>query len=315
MWFKICAIVTNNEPWIYYNKYKFFLEELQHPFKENIDFFHINELSDDFIELNDYKAIAFYHFDPLEVLYPIEFKLAENIQKYCIENSKYMINTPQSLSNSIKSIQLSILSKNGFNVAESFRFNSTEDLEKIDESYYPLFLRYDAGHDSNSKAVYGPYKSFSEITENFKEEKLVNSTHFSGKVAIQFIPTITDEKTYKKYRVFATREYAITGNLQVSYKWYVHRPDSITNKKIKREFDDFVNSSLSEDKVEYFRTIIKVLKLEFGAIDFSYMKDGTIIIWEVNPNPAFPKWTEDSEFKKRITDLISNQYKSILNIN
>lgn len=309
---KICAIITNDTPWQYYNKFKIVLKELKHPFEKKIDFLYQSNLDTEISFLKNYRAVAFFHRDPLKILYQREYLSAKYIEEYCIINNIPFINKPDALSNSVKSIQLKILKNKGFNVAECFPFISLDELTSIDKSIYPLFVRYDAGHDSYGESMQGPFGNFIALKRAFSNKWFVDREHFCGKVAIQWIDTKFSDGLYRRYRAFSTRTDAVTGNLHISRDWYLHGDNAIRNQETENEQRQFMQGIYSATEKEFFSKAIMALDLDFGAIDYSYDKNGEIIIWEVNPHPAFPQWIEQEPSKSKIVKLLTEYYQSFL---
>lgn len=301
-------------PWMYYGKYRQYLNDTNHPFKDSIDFVIDAEINlpSDFIR--HYPVVIFYHRDPLKHLYPNVYQYAKRIQKICVDDGIRLVNDPDALSRSVKSEQLKILSDNGYLVAKSLKFKNITDLSKIELELYPLFIRNNLGHDSDNLTMQGPFSSYNDLLKGYEDKSLIKKRHLDGKVAIQWIDTKSPQDgLYRRYRVFATSIDAITGNLYISADWYIHGANSIVNPLTQRENDDFKNKKLTEKQKNFFININKVLDLEFSAIDYSYAIDGKIVIWEVNPHPAFSSWVDQGELSRiKIVTLLSNFYEHTL---
>ncbi len=72
----------------------------------------------------------------------------------------------------------------------------------------------------------------------------------------------------------------------------------------------YINSPVSELEQRVFTDIIKLLDFDFGGIDYAYMPNGEIVIWEVNPHRSLGGTEEP--IKSRITNLLSSYYSDIL---
>jgi glutathione synthase/RimK-type ligase-like ATP-grasp enzyme len=309
---KILGVMIYEPSWQYYVKFKKYLDELNHPFKERIDFIIDPQLSLGEEEIKEYSAIAFYYHDPLKDLYPDIYRYAKKIESLCIKHNIRMINKPDALSNSKKSTQLIILSENGINVAKAYPFNNKDELSRISSEDYPIFIRSNAGHDTENETVQGPFKSFEDLCARYIENK-IEKKHLSGKTAIQWIDTRFPDGHYRLYRAFVCGTEVITGNMYISPEWYIHRKNNITiGEKILAEQKKFLSKEYSPSEKNTFIKVNTILNLDFSAIDYTYTKDGRIVVWEANPHPALPAWTEEEPSKSKITNLIATQYEKIL---
>ncbi|MBD1362643.1 hypothetical protein IDJ77_02370 [Mucilaginibacter sp. ZT4R22] len=104
----------------------------------------------------------------------------------------------------------------------------------------------------------------------------------------------------------------MTGNLHISRNWYLHGDNTIRNQEMENEQQQFMQTIYSATEKKIFSKAIEVLDLDFGAIDYSYDKNGELIIWEVNPHPAFPQWIEEEPSKSKIIKLLTDYYHSFL---
>lgn len=311
--FKLLALMPYEPPWQYYVKYRRFLGELKHPFLRKVDFLVDETLSVGNNTLKHYKAVVFFYHDPLEALYPKIYRYAKRVEQECFRMGITMINRPDPLSWSVKSIQLDILAKNGFSVAKIYKLRDIDDLLSNPEVQYPIFLRYDAGHDSLGQNYRGPFFSLDELRKSDLDKSIWNRTeHLDGVVALRWIDTRGKDGLYRKYRVFVFGNSVLNGPMFVSSDWFVHGHNQMRNKSADRENERFMQSSLSDSEKSIFCEINKVLQLDFSAIDYSYDQEGNLVIWEANPHPSLGDWAEKARFKKEFTDALSVQYGRFL---
>lgn len=314
---KILAIIIEDLPWMYYGRYKQYLSDLNHPFKERIDFFIDNEMAISEDTIKQYPAVIFYYRDPLKHLYPVVYKYAKKIEKICADNGIRFINTPDSLSLSSKSEQLKMLCDSGYLVSRSFKFTDINELKNIAQQYYPMFIRNDAGHDSDNLSSEGPFNNFEDILKNCINKSLENCAHLDNKVALQWIDTKSPQDgLFRRYRVFATKTNAITGNIFISKDWFVHCENSFVNEMSKLENENYKKRDLTKKEEDFFVKINNILGLDFSAIDYSYTTNGEIVVWEANPHPALSSWVDQGELsKEKIVKQLSDFYEQILDEN
>lgn len=301
-------------PWMYYGRFRTFLGELNHHFKEKIDFVVDEKMNIEFSILEKYAVVIFYYRDPLQELYPRAYQYAKRIEDFCFEKGIIFLNRTDPLSKTTKSLQLYLLEKSGYRVAKRFPFNSLEELKTIPAEYYPIFIRSNAGHDSDNLTIQGLFFNEEEVCKKYMH-KTYNSPHLRGHVAIQWIDARNiEDGLYRRYRIFATRKQAITGNVMISKDWYIHGINSLKNSSSFEENQQYKMKDLTAKEQNFFTGINMSLDLDFCAIDFGYSLDsGEIIVWEANPHPAFSTWWDEEAISKRkLTELLVNYYNDIL---
>lgn len=308
---KILAVMVYEPPWQYYVKYKRFLSELNHPFKKKIDFYIDDSLTFNPDVFRGYGAVVFFYHDPLKQLYPDVYKYAKKIENYCLLNEIAFINRPDALSLSSKSDQLRLMRTNGFNVANAFPFKKWDEIFENDTLRYPIFIRYNAGHDSLAEGFSQIFYSKDELrnSKELKEKKWKESEYLKGKVAVEWIDTKSVDNLYYKYRVFVFGSTVLRGPVQVSSHWCVHANNTI---KSKNDNQDQVGTCVYGKEKVFFSSINRALGLDFSAVDYSYTKDGEIVIWEANPHPSLGTWAEAEKFKTIFVNRLSKYYYRLM---
>ncbi|MGI9191841.1 MAG: hypothetical protein ACR2IL_06940 [Chitinophagaceae bacterium] len=309
---KLLALIASDANWQYYNKYKKYLSQLEHPFRKRIDFYYDLSLNITAETIREYAAVAFFYHDPLKDLYPEVYAYAKRVEAICLEAGIPLINRPEALSNTVKSTQLRLLTEAGFNVAHAFPFKHIDELKQVADSYYPLFLRIDIGHDSHGDFVQGPFDNYETLLEAYKPFDLDGNKVLAGQVAIQFIDTKKDDGLYAKYRCLATPHRAMKAYIYFSEHWYIHNRNSVKNDTTIRINHEFVADVFTPEENTLFTNAVKALNLDFCAFDFAYKSNGDIVIWEANPHPGFLSLSDAEPLRSKIVELISSYYESFL---
>jgi len=309
---KILAIMIEDLSWMYYGKYRQYLHDLNHPFKKNIDFIIDTQMSLSSDIISQYPVVVFYHRDPLKILYPKVYKYAKNLEKICLNYGIRLVNKPDILSRTSKFEQLNILRNKNFFVAHAFTFNTMNNLNSIDSRFYPLFIRNNDGHDSDNLTMEGPFNTFRDLQQRYIDKSFDDKPHLSGKVAIQYIDTRSSDNMYRRYRAFVCGNNVVTGNLHISKDWYVHGINANYNSSALDEHNFFVSNEYVQFEKDFFTKVNNSLGFGFSAIDYGYTKDGRIVVWEVNPHPAFPAWVDKEPMKTKVTNFLSEYYHKIL---
>lgn len=307
----ILLVFLSEAPWQYYIQYEQYLNTLKHPFRE-----HVHVLRDTRMEFPEaifkqYRVIAFYYHDPLASLYPKQYAYAKKLASFCLQHGIRLLNQPEALSQSVKSVQLKRLHQAGFRVAQSFPIPNAGSFKQIPPQAYPLFIRFDAGHDSQGGHVQGPFYSLEALEQEFDARLFQPGKHTKDILALQWIDTVSPDGLYRKYRVYATPMSVLKAFIAIAPDWYVHWDNTTQDDIMRQEDEQFIESPLSDIEFQLFTSVVKTLNLDFCGIDYAYLPSGDIVIWEVNPHPSLDGTEEP--IRTRVTELLSNYYLSIIN--
>lgn len=309
---QLLAIIASDAPWQYYNKFELYLKQLNHPFRHRIVFYRDYDLSITAETIKQYGVVAFYYHDPLASLYPEVYQYAKRIEAICQLANIPLINKPDALSDTTKSVQLNLMREGGFQVAKAYPFNEVHELANIPSKEYPIFIRIEAGHDSQGEFVQGPFNSFEELSQAFVPYDLQSRTHHKGMVAIQFIETEKLNGLYSRYRCIVTKNSALKAYADYSSHWYIHFDMAIKNDETATLNRTYASTPFSNEELSFFLRANEVLDLDFCAYDYSIKPDGNIVIWEGNPHPGFGVLTDMEPLRSNIVNLLSNYYESFL---
>jgi hypothetical protein len=306
----ILLLFLSEAPWQYYIQFEQYLHQLQHPFQAQVHV--IRDVKMRFPEaiLKQYKVIAFFYHDPLAALYPKQYAYAKKLEAFCQQHQIRLINRPDPLSLSGKSSQLNILRQAGFLVAKTYPIQSVNDMQRIPSDEYPIFIRFDEGHDSQGGNVQGPFASVQEAQTSCQLERFTTSRHFKNPVAVQWINTVSPDQLYRKYRVYATPKQVLKAFIAISPDWYVHWDNTLQNEMMYKEDQAYIESAVSTIEHDFFTRIVQVLDLDFCGIDYAYTPAGDIVVWEVNPHPSLAGTEEP--IRSRFTQLLADYYTGIM---
>lgn len=306
----ILLLFLSEAPWQYYIQFEQFLHQLQHPFKDQVHV--IRDVKRKFPEaiFKQYKVIAFFYHDPLAALYPKQYAYAKRLEQFCKENHIHLINRPDPLSLSSKSSQLKLLRQAGFRVAKTYPLEFTEDIQRIPPNDFPIFIRFDEGHDSKGGNTKGPFASYQEAMSNCKLDMFKPGRLLKKPVALQWIDTMSPDGLYRKYRVYATPKQVLKAFIAISPDWYVHWDNTLQNDMMQQEDQAYIESPVSSEEHIFFTRVVQALDLDFCGIDYAYLPSGEIIVWEVNPHPGL-EGTEEP-IRTRFTQLLVDYYTDIM---
>ena len=107
---------------------------------------------------------------------------------------------------------------------------------------------------------------------------------FSRPVAVEFIDTRTvADGLYRKYRYVAAGDEGVSQSMHVQRDWLVRGRKCVFSDELKDEELAYISTSNeNHEKLQHAR---RALELDFVAFDYSYDRDGELIVWEANPYP------------------------------
>jgi hypothetical protein len=281
--------------------------------------------------LHDVAAVVFWLADPLKELYPGCYAEATEIAASARGRGLRLVNPPESLSNSIKSVQSRLWLKTGIPTPPCRTFQDHDELRAIlAESEPPCIVRPDHIHahvgmhylrdavevralrveDVVCPGIVVPFvdtrSSYEEsmpgtLWARFYHKKramifghIVKPNHvfFSNGPIVAL-----SESTYARY---ATR-----GHWYAALAW-LRRWDRACVATDNAFWQG------EPEQPDLMRHAARALGLDIMAIDYSTFADQSIIIWEANPYFYLPKWTLGvMPLQRRLRERIRGFYDAL----
>ena len=251
-------------------------------------------------KLDAVKAVLFWLGDPLRELYPDCYAEAKEIADQARKLGIRIVNPPESLSNSIKSVQQRLWRQAAIPTPLHWRFCDREELEQILASCrYPILIKSDWLHT----------KSGMFVCRSAREALSVPDSRilYPGAVA-EFVDTRESFRRQDRRALWARlyhkkRVIVLGGRVHPRHLFFSREPlvraKSSTYKRyekrkwplpliLRSERDASLRLDRSywrgeAEEPELFRKVAEVLGLDFAAIDYSSYADGEGILWEANP--------------------------------
>ncbi|KPA08986.1 hypothetical protein MHK_010813 [Candidatus Magnetomorum sp. HK-1] len=302
---KILFVLDYLPKWQFYTQLLLNIRDNRRNIYNKIDLVRLCDISEK--NLKGYSKVIFAYHDPLKQLYPEVYINAKKLEQICAILNIKLIGKPDALSNTSKSITSQIWRKFNIPTARQIKVNSLEQILSIDDLAYPIFVRYDSGHDSAGKRKSELFFSKKELIRNqcFFEKNYVPKKHFGDIVVTEYIETKSSDGLYRKFRTIVSGDSIINECVQVSKSWFVHLRDTIMNDLFINEYFTFIKNEL---KYNYKNTLIKankVLGLDFSGIDWSIDHNGDIILWEANAHPSWSKLIQfNDEYRNQYVDFM-----------
>lgn len=184
-----------------------------------------------------------------------------------------VINTPRCLEHSAKSITANVARALGIHAARMIPLSAGGSLDSaIEELGLPLILRSDWGHGGKIFLVDRP----GEISGRTVSE-------IDHPITIEYIDTRGPDGLFRKYRYLAAGDRGINVHLIASEYWKVRGDCKVTNDALGDE--EFLFITAPNPHTAIFHRLQTELGFDFVAFDYSYDRQGALVIWEANPYP------------------------------
>ena len=213
--------------------------------------------------------------DPFRERFPVGYTFARLLEQRCRLRNIPVVNPVRSLSNSAKSRALPTIGKVGVRCARVIQIRSVPAFVKdMGGMKPPFFIREDFLHGTPLHLVEAP-----EDLDGVEWNTIRNP------IAVEFIDARSADGYYRKYRYIMFGDEGIRRHVVVAGHWCV-QPDNriLTQESIAEELE-FVGAP--ETSHDIFNRARKALGLDVVAFDYSYDRQGQLLVWEPNPLATF----------------------------
>ena len=123
----------------------------------------------------------------------------------------------------------------------------------------------------------------------FLVKDLPEPSGYKDPIRVEWIDTKGEDGLYRKYRVIVVGDEVIPRSVHISMMWEVRLKTSIGTLGLDKEDETFVSSTIPDSLKKLCVGAMKCLGLDFGALDLSFLPDGSPIFWEVNRCPGMDR--------------------------
>ena len=255
--------------------------------------------------LDGVAGVVFLLADPLRERYPSCYTEAQAVAARAMERGIRVFNAPEALSNSIKSVQSRLWRAAGIRTPEYLRFESRDELCEIARRIeLPAIVRSDEEHASSGLRI---CRTVAEIDElGTADLVLPGALTPLLDVRAGFPSRDPRARYYHKKRILVMGGVLRTKHLMFAkspivgsktsvfarYRWHhdlTHRLamfDPWLRACIRA---DLAHWQLGSEHEELMLRAMRVLGLDFAAIDYSDLAAGGVVLWEANPHPQIPR--------------------------
>ena len=233
--------------------------------------------------------------DPLEEWSPRGYRQAVQLQNDCDHHGIPTINRVDRHKNASKLEGACRIARAGLRTP---RMAPIADIQAFRENLcgfeLPLLIRENYGHGGTNFVVRSP----ADVAE-------IPWDKFRCPLAVEFVDVSNPrDGTCVRYRFFAGGDVGFSHSVHVSLGWEVRGGTRVNSNLADNAEYDYLTSS-NPHRAQFLEAR-ELLGLDLVAFDYSYDRDGKIVVWEANPHPlvvlstknkrAHARWLTDRAF-------------------
>ncbi|MBK5946786.1 hypothetical protein CCR83_10165 [Rhodobacter veldkampii DSM 11550] len=147
---------------------------------------------------------------------------------------------------------------------------------------YPVFLRLEDGCLGAETGLLHTAEDFDAALAHLR----ATQRPLKRRIAVSFEASADAEGGFRKYGAFRIGDAIIPQHILRSPDWVVKSSKGVSSAAFAAEELAFVRDNPHH---EFLRQATDIGDLQFGRIDYT-LRDGVPVIFEVNPNPTFPRF-------------------------
>jgi len=212
--------------------------------------------------------------DPVEDWTPHGHRQAMELAAQCDGRAIPVINRVERLSNSVKSVGARLIAGTGIRTPRIVPIENWAAFgETLGGLELPLLIRKDRGHG-------GP----TCLVERRADLERVPTARFLHPIAVEYIDVQSPQDgLYRKYRYLAAGDRGVTRHLICGTHWEVRPGNRSINAETRHEELAYLNAP--EPNHAALQRARRALGLDVVAFDYSYDRQGQLVVWEANPYP------------------------------
>ncbi len=169
---------------------------------------------------------------------------------------------------------------------------------------YPVFLRGERSHDGAVSPLLGSPRE----VEAAIGRALIAGRRLADLLVIEFCDTADERGRYRKYGAFVIGDRIVSRRFDYGREWMLKRESSEFSVAMGLEELEYVRTDPHADAL---REICDLASVGYGCVDYA-VKDGRIVVWEINVAPRIgpgrgdvpvPKPPEYERVQERTRDI------------
>ena len=172
---------------------------------------------------------------------------------------------------------------------------------------YPVFIRFQGGCERPDTDLLADEAAYNEAVRGL----IASGRPLRGRIAVSYETATDSAGFFRKYGAIRIGDHIIPQHILRAPGWYVKRSNSGLDADFAKEELDFIHDNPHRDAlIELF----DAAGYQFGRADYT-LRDGKIVLFEINSNPSFPKLTKylckHSERSRDLLEKINEAFQSI----
>jgi hypothetical protein len=241
--------------------------------------------------------------DPVQAWSPTAYRQAQRLAAECDARQIPIINRVERLANAGKAHGAQLIAATGIRTARIVRISDCEVFRQTRSGLrLPLFVREDWRHG-------GPIFRADTPSECLR----LPLERFHRPVAVEFID-VRDPRDglYRKYRYVAAGDIGFPISMHPCRHWCAKGTHTEFNADLRDEELAFLTQP--DPQHQRLQAARRALGLDFVAFDYSYDREGTLVVWEANPYPHIQFGSEHRQYRwpavARVLAAMANLYLS-----
>ena len=271
-------------------RYDIILEWIAQNLPEIRPYFELHQLPCRITDWSKYKLHLPWLQDPVQEWSPRAYRQACKISSRCDELNIPVINRVENLLNTSKSNGARLTGSVGIRTPKIVEINDMNTFKKdLGGLELPLIIRDDWGHGG-----------VMHLLENMEQLKNLSLKGISRPIAIEFINIQSEDGLYRKYRYTLAGDIGIPQSMHVRSIWLVRGNKTVHSDTLYDEEKIYLQNP--DPNHERLLAARKLMELDFVAFDYSYDKEGKMVVWEANPYPYLHIPGEKRKYRRPATE-------------
>lgn len=250
-----------------------------------------------------YALVVPWLQDPLRERFPSVYRHASDVERAAAAHGVPVVSPVGTLSAAIKSTALPIIGSVGARTATVAPLAAAMALRAPPAGLsFPFLLREDRDHSG-------------EIVRIDDGAALAGTplARFAHPLAMEYVDVRSPDGLYRKYRYVLVGATGVPRHLIVSEHWLVRARDRVRRPAVLREEIAYLDAR--DPNHDLLRRAQQALGLEVVAFDYSYDRQGRLVVWEPNPFANLwqdfnrdPYYVYQEPYLARIYDVMLRHY-------
>jgi hypothetical protein len=239
--------------------------------------------------------------DPVEDWSPRAHRWSMALAAECDRRGIPVINRVDRISNSVKSVGARLIAGAGIRTPRITPLGvGASAHETLAGLPLPLLIREDRGHGRPTF-----------VLRRREEISHVPLARYRHPIAVEYIDVRSEsDGLYRKYRYLAAGDHGVTRHLMAGRDWEVRPKNQVFDERTRAEELAFL--AAPDPNAAALQRARRALGLDVVAFDYSYDREGGLIVWEANPYPDL-RFTKNPELRYTFP-FLHRSYAAVLRL-